>query len=182
MLSSLEFRRGFRILVDQGWSFDAWLYHNQIDELTDLASAFPEANIVLDHFGGPLGIGPYAGQATQVFEDWKRSISALSQLENVKVKLGGLVMPVNGFGLHKRAQPPTSDELVALTRQYYLTAIEFFGVERCMFESNFPVDRQSCSYRVLWNAFKKLVQDFSIDERDQLFYRTAMQTYRIDDQ
>ena len=104
----------------------------------------------------------------------------LSQLENVKVKLGGLVMPVNGFGLHKRAQPPTSDELVALTRQYYLTAIELFGVERCMFESNFPVDRQSCSYRVLWNAFKKLVQDFSTDERDQLFYRTAMETYRID--
>jgi L-fuconolactonase len=180
MLASPEFRRGFKVLVDQGWSFDAWLYHHQIDELTDLASAFPEANIVLDHFGGPLGIGPYAGQATQVFEDWRRSVSMLSQLENVKVKLGGLVMPVNGFGLHKRAQPPTSDELVALTRQYYLTAIELFGVERCMFESNFPVDRQSCSYRVLWNAFKKLVQDFSTDERDQLFYRTAMQTYRID--
>ena len=180
MLSSPQFRRGFKILVDQGWSFDAWLYHSQIDELTDLASTFPEANIVLDHFGGPLGIGPYAGQATQVFENWKRSVSVLSQLENVKVKLGGLVMPVNGFGLHKRAQPPTSDELVALTRQYYLAAIEFFGVERCMFESNFPVDRQSCSYRVLWNAFKKLVQDFSTDERDQLFYRTAMETYRID--
>ena len=153
---------------------------HQIDELTDLASAFPEANIVLDHFGGPLGIGPYAGQATQVFEDWKRSISVLSQLENVKVKLGGLVMPVNGFGLHKRAQPPTSDELVALTRQYYLTAIEFLELSAVCSKVIFPVDRQSCSYRVLWNAFKKLVQDFSTDERDQLFYRTAMETYRID--
>ena len=182
MMASPEFRRGFEALVSRGWSFDAWLYHEQIDELTDLAQTFPEANIVLDHFGGPLGIGPYEGQSRQVFDDWRSAIARLADCKNVKVKLGGLVMPVNGFGLHKRSQPPTSDELVHLTRDYYLTAIDYFGVERCMFESNFPVDRQSCSYRTLWNAFKKLVHDFSEHDRDQLFYQTAMTTYRIENE
>jgi len=181
MMASQAFRRGFKVLVDQGWSFDAWLYHEQIDELTNLAQSFPEANIVLDHFGGPLGIGPYAGQTKAVFDEWRSSIARLAACENVKVKLGGLVMPVNGFGLHKQPQPPSSEMLVELTRDYYLTAIDYFGVNRCMFESNFPVDRQSCSYRTLWNAFKKLVQDFSEQEKDQLFYQTAMTTYRIED-
>ena len=181
MMASQPFRRGFKVLVDRGWSFDAWLYHEQIDELTNLAQAFPEANIVLDHFGGPLGIGPYAGQRKTVFDHWRSSIARLAACENVKVKLGGLVMPVNGFGLHKQPKPPSSETLVELNRDYYLTAIDYFGVDRCMFESNFPVDRQSCSYRTLWNAFKKLVQDFSEQDKDQLFYQTAMTTYRIED-
>ena len=181
MMASQPFRRGFKVLVDRGWSFDAWLYHEQIDELTNLAQAFPEANIVLDHFGGPLGIGPYAGQRKTVFDHWRSSIARLAACENVKVKLGGLVMPVNGFGLHKQPNPPSSETLVELTRDYYLTAIDYFGVDRCMFESNFPVDRQSCSYRTLWNAFKKLVQDFSEQDKDQLFYQTAMTTYLIED-
>ena len=181
MMASQTFRRGFKVLVDRGWSFDAWLYHEQIDELTNLAQAFPEANIVLDHFGGPLGIGPYAEQRKMVFDHWRSSIARLAACENVRVKLGGLVMPVNGFGLHKQPKPPSSEMLVELTRDYYLTAIDYFGVDRCMFESNFPVDRQSCSYRTLWNAFKKMVHDFSEQDKDQLFYHTAMTTYRIED-
>lgn len=181
MMASQAFRRGFKVLVDRGWSFDAWLYHEQIDELTNLAQAFPEANIVLDHFGGPLGIGPYAEQRKMVFDHWRSSIARLAACENVRVKLGGLVMPVNGFGLHKQPKPPSSEMLVELTRDYYLTAIDYFGVDRCMFESNFPVDRQSCSYRTLWNAFKKMVHDFSEQDKDQLFYHTAMTTYRIED-
>ena len=116
---------------------------------------------MLDHFGGPLGIGPYAGQADAVFADWKRDIDALARCPNVVAKLGGLAMPVNGFGWHKREPRPTSQQLADATARYYLHTIERFGPERCMFESNFPVDKVSCSYLVLWNSFKRLAAGFS---------------------
>jgi len=179
LMASSEFRQGFGMLAPRGLSFDAWLYHPQITALADLADAFPDTQIILDHFGGPLGIGPYAGRAREVFEHWQKSISALALRPNVAVKLGGLVMPVNGFQLHKRRKPPNSDELKALTGDYYRFAIEMFGVDRCMFESNFPVDRQSCSYQVLWNTFKKLVIDASPAEKKALFHDTAARIYRL---
>jgi predicted TIM-barrel fold metal-dependent hydrolase len=174
-----KFREGFAHLGKLGLSFEAWLYHPQIPELTDLARAFPDVPIVLDHFGGPLGLGPYEGQADAVFEDWRRSIDELAKCQNVVAKLGGLNMPLNGFDWHKRERPPTSQELADATRRYYLHTIERFGPERCMFESNFPVDKVSCSYAVLWNSFKRLAADFREDQKQAMFHDTAARAYRI---
>ncbi|HNO66600.1 MAG TPA: amidohydrolase family protein [Tepidiformaceae bacterium] len=177
-----QFREGMKELERRGLVFEAWHYHTQIPELTSLARAFPGVTVVLDHFGGPLGIGPYEGRADEVFEDWRRNIDDLATCPNVVAKLGGINMPINGFGWHKRAVPPTSDELVAATRRYYEHTIDRFGPGRCMFESNFPVDRESCSYRVLWNAFKKLAAGHPEDEKDAMFYGTATRVYRIEEE
>jgi predicted TIM-barrel fold metal-dependent hydrolase len=179
LLGDARFRRGFAELAPRGLTFDAWLYHPQIPELTDLAKASPDTTIVLDHFGGPLGIGPYAGRRAEVFAAWKTAIRALADCPNVVVKLGGLVMPLNGFGFHKREQPIGSVELAEATRDWYLHAIECFGIERCMFESNFPVDKVSVSYRVLWNSFKRIAAGFSPAERSALFHDTAVRVYRL---
>jgi predicted TIM-barrel fold metal-dependent hydrolase len=181
LLLQKKFREGFAQLKALGLSFDAWLYHPQLPELTDLARAFPDTTIVLDHFGGPLGIGPYAGKSDEVFNDWRKSIDELAKCPNVVAKLGGINMAINGFGWHKRVKPPTSAELVAATKRYYLHTIERFGVERCMFESNFPVDKASCSYAVLWNSFKRLTENFTAAEKASLFHDNAKRIYRLSD-
>jgi len=180
LLADKTFRAGFRELGKRGLTFDAWLYHTQIPELVDLARSFPHQPIVLDHFGGPLGIGPYEGRRAEILERWKVDVAALAECPNVVAKLGGLVMPINGFGFHKRDKPATSDELVAATRDYYLHMIDCFGPERCMFESNFPVDKQSCSYPVLWNSFKKIAAGCSASEKAALFHDTAVRVYRVE--
>jgi predicted TIM-barrel fold metal-dependent hydrolase len=179
LLGDARFRRGFAELAPRGLTFDAWLYHPQLPELTELAKAFPDTTIILDHFGGPLGIGPYTGRRAEVFAAWKAAIRALADCPNVVVKLGGLVMPLNGFGFHKREQPIGSVELAEATRDWYLHTIECFGVARCMFESNFPVDKVSVSYRVLWNSFKRLTANFSAAERAALFHDTAVRVYQL---
>ena len=178
MMASSAFRAGFAELGKRGMTFDAWLYHPQIPELTALARAFPEQPIVFDHFGGPLGIGPYAGKREEIFAYWKDAVAELATCGNVVAKLGGLVMPINGFGFHKNDRPPTSEELAAATRRYYLHMIDCFGPERCMFESNFPVDKASSSYRVLWNSFKRIASGFSASEKAALFHDTAVRVYR----
>lgn len=174
-----DFMAGMAVLGEMGFSFDAWFYHHQMAEFVALARANPEVTIILDHFGGPLGIGPYADQADAVFEEWRDNISELENCRNVHFKLGGINMKVNGFGWHQREQPPGSDELVERTGRYYEHCIDTFGVDRCMFESNFPVDRESCSYPILWNAFKKIAMNRSDEEKDWLFRRTAETVYRI---
>ena len=180
LLQSRAFREGFACLSKLGLSFDAWVYHPQIPELADLAQAFPDVTVVLDHIGGPLGIGPYAGKREEVFAVWRKNIAELAQCSNVVVKLGGLTMTMSGFGWHKRDVPPGSIELVEAMGFYYETCIEYFGTERCMFESNFPVDRASCSYTIQWNAFKRMTQSYSQAERSALFHDTAARTYRLD--
>ena len=179
LMLDARFREGFAQLARFGLSFDAWLYHPQLPELTDLARAFPDTTIVLDHFGGPLGIGPYAGHADAVYADWKRDIDALARCPNVVAKLGGLAMPINGFDWHKRQPRPGSQQLADATARYYLHTIDRFGPERCMFESNFPVDKVSCSYLVLWNSFKRLAAGFSPAEKAALFHDTATRVYRL---
>lgn len=179
LLMDSQFRKGFAHLARLGLSFEAWLYHPQLHELVDLARAFPETPIVLDHFGGPLGIGPYDGRLDEVFEAWKVSIDALAQCPNVVAKLGGINMPLNGFGFDKRPAPPTSEELAAATGRYYERTIDRFGPERCMFESNFPVDKVSVSYPVLWNAFKRIAAGFREDEKAAMFHDTAARAYRL---
>ncbi|PON16790.1 hypothetical protein C2W62_16595 [Candidatus Entotheonella serta] len=175
----LSSRQGFDVLQRLGLSFDAWLYSPQLPELTALARAFPDATIVLDHVGGVLGIGPYADKRDEIFEVWKGSMADLASCPNVVVKLGGLAMSMCGFGWHRRDQPPSSAELAAAMTPYYRHCIEQFGVHRCMFESNFPVDKVSCSYTLLWNAFKRVAQGLSADEKATLFHDTAARIYRV---
>ena len=179
LLGDTKFREGFAVLDKLGLSFDAYLYHPQLSELVDLANAFPGVTIILNHVGGPLGIGPYSGKRDQIFAEWKESMSAVAACPNVVVKVGGLVMPVCGFDWHERPMPTTSRELAQSTAPYYLYCIEQFGPDRCMFESNFPVDKIACSYTVLWNAFKRLAHDFSPSEQSALFHDTASRVYRL---
>ncbi|MEM9355183.1 MAG: amidohydrolase family protein [Pseudomonadota bacterium] len=174
-----DFRNGFKHLGPRNLSFEVWCCHEQIHEATDLARAFPDTTIVLDHFGGPIGIGDYSGKGDEVFVDWKGKIDELASCPNVMAKLGGLNMDINGYHWEDRPAPPTSQKLAEATRRYFDYAIEKFGVERCMFESNFPVDKLSCSYTVLWNSFKRMTADMSASERSALFHDTAARVYRV---
>jgi predicted TIM-barrel fold metal-dependent hydrolase len=180
LLADRAFREGFSHLAPLGLAFEAWLYHPQIDELLSLAQAFPGTQIVLNHVGGPLAIGSYAGRRDEAFARWSASIRGLAACPNVSVKLGGLGMRINGFGFEREAEPPSSDALVAAWRPYMETCINAFGTTRCMFESNFPVDKGSYSYPVFWNACKKLARGASADDKTNLFSRTAARFYRLD--
>jgi len=174
-----SFRSGVRRLGELGHTYESWHYHYQLGEFTELARAAPGTTIILDHFGTPLGVGPYASQRDEILATWRADIAELARCPNVLAKLGGLAMPDNGFGWHEADRPPTSDEVVAAHRDVYLHTIDCFGPERCMFESNFPVDRLSVSYRVLYNALKKMVADFSDDERARMFAGTAREAYSL---
>jgi predicted TIM-barrel fold metal-dependent hydrolase len=179
LFSDPKFQEGFARLREHGLTFDAWMFFHQILDLVDLAAAFPQTTIILDHVGTPLLAGPYEGKRAQVFEQWKDSISAIAARPNMVVKLGGLAMPICGFGWDTRDKPPTSQELADETAPYFLHCIEQFGADRCMFESNFPVDKLSCSYTVLWNSYKRITQDFSRRDRLALFHDTAARVYRL---
>ncbi len=177
--STGTFRKGFACLAPLGLSFDAWLFHPQIGELTDLARAFPGTKIVLDHCGGPIGIGSYAGRREEIFPVWKASIQEIAKCENVVVKLGGLAMCLLGYDFHLRPKPPSSEEAAAAWRPYIETCIEAFGPNRCMFESNFPPDKGQCSYQVIFNAFKRLATQYSEAEKTALFSKTATEFYKL---
>jgi L-fuconolactonase len=174
-----DFRAGFALLAPRRLTFEAWCYHRQIPDVTALARAFPETTIILDHFGGPVGVGSYAGRSREVLAEWRGSMRELATCPNVVAKLGGINMEVNGFAWHERPRPPGSQELADATRPYYEYTIETFGVDRCMFESNFPVDAVSCSYPVLWNSFKRLTSKYSAAEKAKLYHDTAARVYRL---
>jgi L-fuconolactonase len=181
LLLDSAFREGYGRLAAHGLTFDSWLFHPQIPELADLAGKFPETPVILDHIGAPLEVGVYAGKRDEVFADWRRNLKALAERPNVNVKLGGLAMHLFGFNLdvaHRRA-PASSDELASLWRPYIETCIGLFGVGRCMFESNFPVDKRGASYAVLWNAFKRIAHSYSAAEKAALFKDTACRVYRL---
>ena len=180
LLADKNFREAFAVLGRLGLSFDAWLYHPQIDELRDLARAFAETKIVLNHVGGPIGIGAYAGKHKEVFPGWAASIKALAACPNVYVKLGGLGMRMGGFGFHEQPEPPSSETLANTWRPYTETCIDAFSPSRCMFESNFPVDKGSYSYPVFWNACKLLAKGTTETEKGDLFCATAARFYRLD--
>jgi len=173
------FRQAMAVLGRKGLTYDTWHYHYQNRSFAALARAVPETTMILDHFGTPLGVGRYAGKREEIFAHWKADIAEIAQCDNVVAKLGGMAMPDNGFGWHLRDMPPTSDEFVAAQKRYYLHTIECFGPDRCMFESNFPVDKYSISYQVLWNGLKKIVKDFSEDEQIAMFSGTASRVYRL---
>jgi L-fuconolactonase len=180
LLTDPRVREGFARLAPLGLSFDAWMYHTQLGELVDLACAFPQTQIVLDHVGGPIGLGPYAGRRDEVFAAWSGEIRELAACSNVHVKLGGLGMRMFGFTHHMSESPPSSEELAAAWRPYIETCIAAFGLERAMFESNFPVDKVRCGYAALWNAFKRIAAGCSAAEKAALFAGTATKFYRLE--
>ncbi|MEO8559364.1 MAG: amidohydrolase family protein [Rhodospirillales bacterium] len=174
-----KFREGFAQLAPLNMLFEAWQYHPQLPEVIDLARAFPDTSIVLNHVGGPLGIGPYAGKTEQTFTDWKKNMAELAKCANVTVKLGGLGMRIGVLDHHKLDVPPNSQQIAEAWQPWIATSIELFGPERCMFESNFPVDKITSGYAVLWNAFKRMAAGASAAEKTALFSGTATRVYRI---
>ena len=172
-------REGFARLAPLGLSFDAFMYHPQLGDLLDLARAFPETPICLNHVGGAIGLGRYKGKRDEVFADWSGRIRALAACPNVHVKLGGLGMRMFGFDVHAGDLPPGSEELATLWRPYVETCIDAFGSRRAMFESNFPVDKGSYGYGVFWNACKRLAHGASASEKADLFHGTASRFYRL---
>ncbi|MDH0745187.1 amidohydrolase [Pseudomonas sp. GD03842] len=176
-----SFSQGVSRLTERNLTLDIWAYHTQLAEVIQLAQQHPDQQIILDHAGGPLGAGPYRGKQVDVMQAWDASLRTLAECPNVQIKLGGLGMRVNGFDLDQRASPPDSCTVAELWGPYLLRCIEIFGVERCMFESNFPVDKGMVSYGVLWNAFKRITAHFSEDEKNALFSRNAARTYKLDE-
>ncbi|HUZ76246.1 MAG TPA: amidohydrolase family protein [Chloroflexota bacterium] len=180
LLADNQFRQGIACLAPLNLSYDAWLYHPQIDDLTDLARAFPETRIVLNHLGGPLHTGVYANRRDEVFGHWSAAVKRLAACPNVHMKLGGLGMRQSGLDAHLQPNPPTTQALADAFRPYFETCIEAFGPSRCMFESNFPVDKGAYPYAAYWNACKLLTRGFSAEDRADLFCNTAARFYRID--
>ena len=180
LLEDPRFRQGVPGLGVLGLTFGAWCYHTQLDELYGLAKDFPDTTIVMDHIGGAIGVGPYAGRRDEVFRDWRAGMRRLAELPNMTVKLGGLGMRITGFDFHDKQRPPTSEELAKAWNPYFHALIEDFGPDRCMFESNFPVDKGMTGFATLWNAFKRCSQGFSADEKAALHERTAARVYRLD--
>lgn len=178
LLENSRFKDGFAELGKRRMLFEAWLYHPQINAFADFAALYPDTRIVVNHFGGPLGCGKYERQ--EVLQSWSSSIRRLAKCENVSLKLGGLGMPINGFGLQSLETPASSVQLADLWRPYIDVAISAFGVDRCLFESNFPVDKVSYSYGTFWNACKRLTEGYSASEREALFYTTASRIYGLD--
>jgi L-fuconolactonase len=172
-------RAGFARLAPLGLTFEAWLYHPQLPDLADLARAFPQTTIILNHVGGPVGIGPYKDKKAETFAQWKTGIAEVAKSHNVVVKLGGLGMTFGMFDFYSREKPPSSSELETAYRPYIETCIGAFGVNRAMFESNFPPDGASSSYPILWNAFKRLAAGSSAYEKAMLFSGTAKRVYRL---
>jgi L-fuconolactonase len=173
------FLTGFAALGRAGLSFDTWAYHTQLHELADLARAQPDVTIIVDHLGGPVRLGPYSERRDEVFEIWRKQVTELARHENVVMKLGGVGMPVFGETWHYFPERTTSEQIAAARGPEIRWCIETFGPDRCMFESNFPVDKHSCSYVVLWNAFKQITADLSDADRAALFRDTAKRVYRI---
>jgi predicted TIM-barrel fold metal-dependent hydrolase len=179
LLLDSRVREGFAQLGALGLSFDAWVYHTQLGDVLELARAYPATPIVLNHVGGPIGLGRYKGKRDAVFAEWSASIAKLASCPNVNVKLGGLGMRLLGFDLHEGELPPSSEQLATAWRPYVETCITAFGADRAMFESNFPVDKGSYGYGVFWNACKRLAHGASADEKASLFHRTASRVYRL---
>jgi predicted TIM-barrel fold metal-dependent hydrolase len=180
LLLDKSFREGFAALVGLDLTFDAWMFQTQLGDVIDLARAFPQARIVLNHVGGPLAVGPYAGKREEAFKVWRDKIKEIAGFPNTYVKLGGLGMKMPGFDFVERPEPPSSQDLANAWRPYIETCIAAFGPQRAMFESNFPVDKGSCSYQVLWNAFKRIAAGYSADEKTALFSGAAKKAYRLD--
>jgi predicted TIM-barrel fold metal-dependent hydrolase len=186
LLLDARFQAGCAALAARNLVLDVWCNHTQLDEVYELARSLPALTVVIDHFGGPVGVGPYAFDGSgagaghdAMLADWRRSLARLAQLPNTYIKLGGGGMPVIGFGFDKHERPPASEQLARAWHPYFDTCVALFGPRRCMFESNFPVDKGMFSYNVMWNAFKRLASGCSTQDKHDLFHGTAARVYRL---
>ncbi len=173
------FQAGARVLASMGLSFESWLYHTQLGDVVALASAVPELTIVVNHLGGPLGVGPWADRRAEVERDLREALAALSRHPNVVLKLGGIGMPRAGAVTMHDGRSPSSEALAERWGDLLCFGIDTFGPGRCLFESNFPVDGETASYRVLWNTFKLVSAGYTAEERADLFAGTARRVYRL---
>ena len=180
IMANDSFRAGARVLARMGLSLDVMLSFPQLKELADFARAVPDVPIILNHLGGISRTGIYAGKDDEIIPAWREGIAAVANCPNVTCKLGGMGMPRWGFGWHEREVPIGSEELAESMAPWKNYCIEQFGPERCMFESNFPPDKVSFSYNVMYNAFKRLSKDYSPTERANLFHDAAVRAYRIE--
>jgi L-fuconolactonase len=170
---------GVRTLGEMGLTYDVWLFHQQLPEVIELARLAPATTIIVDHLGGPLGVGPYTGRRDEVLSYCREQLKELATIPNVRLKLGGVGMTTYGNGWHKLPTPPSSDTIAAAWGDYTRWCIDTFGPSRVMFESNFPPDRRSCGYRTLWNAYKKIAAPYYQGERDRMFHDTAVEVYKL---
>ncbi len=183
MMGTDQFRAGLRTLAERDLAFDAWLFHPQLSEVAELAAAMPELRVVVGHLGAPLGVGPYRDSRDQVWSDWRASMQAVAAQPNAVVKVGGIGMDfMFGTGWSDLTVPPGSEEVAAYWSDAVHFCIDAFGPDRCMFESNYPIDRETLTYPVLWNAFQIMADGYSDAEQDELFSGTATRTYRLDDE
>jgi len=174
-----DFRAGLSRLSALGLSLDAWVFFTQLGDVIDLARAYPGTNIIVGHVGGVLGYGPYAGRRDEIFAAWKASVTELASCPNVTMKLGGMMMRAAMYDYGAAERPISSEDLAALWRPYMETCIELFGPKRCMFESNFPVEKMGIGWLALWNTFKRIAAGASPDEKRALFHDTAQRIYRL---
>ena len=174
-----NFIDGAKCIQNANLSLDFWIYHTQLNEMEKIARALPELTIILNHIGGPIHLGEYEGKQAATHREWRSAMMRLSRIPNINVKLGGLGMAVNGAKFHNNKFPPNSVQLSDVWKPWIYETIDMFGFDRCMFESNFPVDKGSCSYGALWNAFKILAKDMSDDEINKLFSKNAAKIYKI---
>ncbi len=179
LMADTAFRKGVVQLGLLGLSLDVWAYHTQLGEIYELAKANPKVTVIVDHFGGPVGVGPHAADMSDMFKQWRTGIALVASLPNTVIKMGGAGMPVFGIRFDQAPTPPASEQLAIAWRAYFETCVELFGADRCMFESNFPVDKGMFSYQVLWNGFKRLAKDCSAAEKTSLFSATAERVYRL---
>lgn len=179
LMQSGHFKNGFSKLRKYELSFDVWIYHHQLSELISLVDDFPETKFILNHLGGLIGVGPYKIDRGNTFANWKFNIRRLAERPNAYIKVGGMGMPVFGFDFEHRPRPATSQELATAWVPLIETCLASFGPTRCMFESNYPVDRQSAGYTEIWNAFKLATAKMSPSERNEMFYGTALRAYRL---
>ncbi|MBW6416662.1 amidohydrolase [Celeribacter sp. PS-C1] len=181
LLRTPAFYEGARAVAEAGLCLDVWAYQSQLSEVAALARALPELTVVVDHCGGPLGIGPYRINDAACFADWRSALAEVAALPNTRIKIGGFGLSVMGYRYADAPQPPHSEILAADWQPHVAACLDLFGAERAMFESNFPVDKGQFGYRTLWNAFKRLAADLDASARDDLFWRTAARCYGIDD-
>ena len=174
-----NFIDGAKCIQDANLSLDFWIYHTQLNEMEKIARALPDLTIILNHIGGPIHLGEYEGKQAATHREWRSAMMRLSRIPNINVKLGGLGMAVNGAKFHNSKFPPNSVQLSDVWKPWIYETIDMFGFDRCMFESNFPVDKGSCSYGALWNAFKIIAKDMSDDEINKLFSKNAAKIYKI---
>ena len=174
-----NFIDGAKCIQNANLSLDFWIYHTQLNEMEKIARSLPDLTIILNHIGGPIHLGEYEGKQAATHREWRSAMMRLSRIPNINVKLGGLGMAVNGAKFHNNKFPPNSVQLSDVWKPWIYETIDMFGFDRCMFESNFPVDKGSCSYGALWNAFKILAKDMSDDEINKLFSKNAAKIYKI---